>query len=127
MDIHFNVVGGFVVEVGKFISKCVYPKIESIIRFSSKIENLRKEMEKLAKFRDAIKDKVEGAEGEGYKPKLDVIEWIEDVRSWRNNGNLCKIPLQQLRHLCINAVQNADFAQKSPLKGKTSKINFEGL
>ncbi|KAF3672560.1 hypothetical protein FXO37_07450 [Capsicum annuum] len=80
MDIHFNVVGGFVVEVGKFISKCVYPKIESIIRFSSKIENLRKEMEKLAKFRDAIKDKVEGAEGEGYKPKSDVIEWIEDVR-----------------------------------------------
>ncbi|PHU30393.1 hypothetical protein BC332_02486 [Capsicum chinense] len=80
MDILFNVVGGFVVEVGKFISKCVYPKIESFIRFSSKIENLRKEMEKLAKFRDAIKDKVEGAEGEGYKPKSDVIEWIEDVR-----------------------------------------------
>ncbi|KAM3270658.1 hypothetical protein P3S67_028860 [Capsicum chacoense] len=36
-------------------------------------------MEKLAKFRVEIKEKVEGAEGEGYKPKPDVIKWIEDV------------------------------------------------
>ncbi|KAM3270950.1 disease resistance protein [Capsicum chacoense] len=79
MEIAFNAVGGSIVEVGKFVSKCIYPKIENIVRFSSKIENLRKEMEKLTKFRDEIKEKVEGAEGEGYKPKPDVIKWIEDV------------------------------------------------
>ncbi|KAF3638322.1 hypothetical protein FXO38_23282 [Capsicum annuum] len=77
-------VGGFVVEVGKFVSKCIYPKIENIVRFSSKIENLRKEMEKLTKFRDEIKEKVEGAEGEGYKRKPDVTKWIEDVQKLDN-------------------------------------------
>ncbi|KAF3620128.1 putative disease resistance protein-like, partial [Capsicum annuum] len=36
-------------------------------------------MEKVAKFRDDIKEKVEKAEEEGYKPKPDVIKWIDDV------------------------------------------------
>ncbi|PHT95820.1 hypothetical protein T459_03702 [Capsicum annuum] len=71
--------GSFVVEVGKLVSKCIYPRIENIVRFSSKIENLTNEMEKLTKFRDEIKEMVEGAEEEGYKPKPDVIKWIEDV------------------------------------------------
>ncbi|KAM3270963.1 disease resistance protein like [Capsicum chacoense] len=84
MDMLFNAVGGFVVEVGKFVSKCIYPKIKNIVRFSSKIENLRKEMEKLTKFRDEIKEKVEGAEGEGYKRKPDVTKWIEDVQKLEN-------------------------------------------
>jgi len=84
MEILINVVGGFVVEVGKFVSKCIYPKIENIVHFSSKVENLREEMEKITKFRDDIKGKVEGAEGEGYKPKPDVIKWIEDVHELEN-------------------------------------------
>ncbi|KAK4729052.1 hypothetical protein R3W88_022040 [Solanum pinnatisectum] len=36
-------------------------------------------MEKVTKFRDDIKGKVERAKGEGYKPKPDVVKWIEDV------------------------------------------------
>ncbi|KAH0643634.1 hypothetical protein KY289_034608 [Solanum tuberosum] len=84
MEILVNVVGGFVVEVGKFVSKCIYPKIETIVRFSSKVENLREEMEKITKFRDDIKGKVEGAEGEGYKPKPNVLKWIEDVHELEN-------------------------------------------
>ncbi|KAM3270958.1 hypothetical protein P3S67_029160 [Capsicum chacoense] len=84
MDILSNSVGGILVELGKFVSKCIYPKIENIICYSSKIENLGKEMEKLTKFRDDIKEKVEGAEGEGYKPKPDVIKWIEDVHGLEN-------------------------------------------
>ncbi|XP_006358393.1 disease resistance protein At4g27190-like [Solanum tuberosum] len=79
MEILINVVGGFVVEVGKFVCKCIYPKIENIVRFSSKVENLREEMEKITKLRDDIKGKTEKAKGEGYKPKPDVIKWIEDV------------------------------------------------
>ncbi|KAF3666212.1 putative nudix hydrolase 8-like [Capsicum annuum] len=71
--------GGIIVEVGKFASKCIYPKIENIVRFSSNIDNLRDEMKELTKLRDDIKGKVEGAEGEGYKPKPDVIKWIEGV------------------------------------------------
>ncbi|KAM3266884.1 hypothetical protein P3L10_003879 [Capsicum annuum] len=35
-------------------------------------------------FRDDIKEKVEGAEGEGYKPKPDVTKWIEDVQKLEN-------------------------------------------
>ncbi|KAF3679686.1 hypothetical protein FXO37_03728 [Capsicum annuum] len=76
--------GGFVVEVGKFVSKCIYPKIENIIRFSSKIENLRTEMEELTALRDDIKRKVEKVEGEGYKRKPDVIKWFEDVQKLKN-------------------------------------------
>ncbi|KAM3379739.1 hypothetical protein P3S68_012153 [Capsicum galapagoense] len=79
MEILFNAVGGIIVEVGKFASKCIYPKIENIVRFSSNIDNLRDEMKELTKLRDDIKGKVEGAEGEGYKPKPDVIKWIESV------------------------------------------------
>ncbi|KAK4363332.1 hypothetical protein RND71_018573 [Anisodus tanguticus] len=37
-------------------------------------------MDELTKFRDDIKEKVEGAEGEGYKPKPDVLKWLEDVQ-----------------------------------------------
>ncbi|KAM3266888.1 hypothetical protein P3L10_003883 [Capsicum annuum] len=79
MDILLNVLGDIIVEVEKFVCKCIYPKIENIIRFSSKIENLRKEMEELARFRDDVKAKVEVAVREGYKPKPDVVKWIEDV------------------------------------------------
>ncbi|KAH0644185.1 hypothetical protein KY284_032069 [Solanum tuberosum] len=78
MEIVFNAVGGFVVEVGKFVCKCIYPKIENIVYFSSNVENLTKEMEMLTKLRDDIKGKVEIAEGEGYKPKPDVIKWIDE-------------------------------------------------
>ncbi|KAG5568161.1 hypothetical protein H5410_064826, partial [Solanum commersonii] len=84
MEILINAVGGFVVEVGKFVCKCIYPKIENIVRFSSKIENLRDEMEKITKSRDYIKGKAEKAEGEGYKPKPDAIKWIEDVSELEN-------------------------------------------
>ncbi|PHU08432.1 hypothetical protein BC332_20292, partial [Capsicum chinense] len=79
MDILPNAVGDIVVEVGKFVSKSIYHKIENIFRFSINIENLKEEMEKVAKFRDDIKEKVEKAEEEGYKPKSDVIKWIDDV------------------------------------------------
>ncbi|XP_049369781.1 disease resistance protein At4g27190-like [Solanum verrucosum] len=79
MDILINAVGGIVVEVGKFVCKCIYPKIENIVRFSSKIENLREEMEKLTKFRDEINGKVVKDVGEGYKTKPDVIKWIKNV------------------------------------------------
>ncbi|KAF3636386.1 hypothetical protein FXO38_24208 [Capsicum annuum] len=88
MEILVNVVGGIVVEVGKFVSTCIYPKIENTVCFSSKIENLREEMAKLTKFRDDIKGKVERAEEEGYKPKPNVIKWIEDVceleKEWKS-------------------------------------------
>ncbi|XP_049410497.1 disease resistance protein At4g27190-like [Solanum stenotomum] len=79
MEILFNAVGGFFVEVGKNVCKCICPDVENTIRFSSKLKNLRNEMEKLTKFRDDIKKSVEGYEKKGYKPKLDVIQWIEDV------------------------------------------------
>ncbi|KAM3232388.1 disease resistance protein like [Capsicum annuum] len=84
MEILFNAVGGFVVEVGKFVSKCIYPKIENIVCFLSKIENLRTEMEELTALRDDIKRKVEDTEGEGYKRKPDVIKWFEDVQKLEN-------------------------------------------
>ncbi|CAN4101615.1 unnamed protein product [Withania somnifera] len=42
-------------------------------------------MEKLNKFRDDIKGKVEAAEGEGYKPKPGVLKWIEDVQKLEND------------------------------------------
>lgn len=76
--------GGFVVEVGKFVAKCIYPKNENIIRVSTKIENLREEMEKITKSRDDIEGKVKVVEGEGYKPKTDVVKWIEDVQKLEN-------------------------------------------
>ncbi|PHT40075.1 hypothetical protein CQW23_18929 [Capsicum baccatum] len=45
-------------------------------------------MAKLTKFRDDIKGKVERAEEEGYKPKPNVIKWIEDVceleKEWKS-------------------------------------------
>ncbi|MCD7466894.1 hypothetical protein HAX54_003973 [Datura stramonium] len=41
-------------------------------------------MDKLIKFRDDMNGKVEGAEGEGYKPKPDVLEWLEDVQKLEN-------------------------------------------
>ncbi|KAH0647068.1 hypothetical protein KY290_033067 [Solanum tuberosum] len=93
MEILVNVVGGFVVEVGKFVSKCIYPKIENIVHFSSKVENLREEMEKITKFRDDIKGKVEGAEGEGYKPKPDVINLRSEVSTQARNirDQLCRL------------------------------------
>ncbi|XP_009774526.1 disease resistance protein At4g27190-like [Nicotiana sylvestris] len=84
MDIIFNVVSGFVVKVGKFGSKFIFPKIVNTIHFSSDIENLRKEMEKLTKLRDDIKEKVEGAKSEGYKPKPDIFKWLQDVQKLEN-------------------------------------------
>ncbi|XP_015078113.1 disease resistance protein At4g27190-like [Solanum pennellii] len=79
MEIIFNAVGVFFVEVGKNVCKCICPDVEHTANFSSKLENLRKEMEKLSKFRDDIIKSVEGYEKKGYKSKLDVIQWIEDV------------------------------------------------
>ncbi|XP_059291860.1 disease resistance protein At4g27190-like [Lycium ferocissimum] len=85
MEILFNVASGFVVEVGKCTCRCIYPKIEDAVHFSSNIENLRKKMDKLTKYRDDIKGEVEGAKEEGYKPKPDVLKWIEDVHTLEND------------------------------------------
>ncbi|XP_009777810.1 disease resistance protein At4g27190-like [Nicotiana sylvestris] len=80
MEIIFNAVGGFVVEAGKLVCKCIYPNIENTVCFTSNVQSVREEMEKLTKFRDDIKGRVEGAEGEGYKTKPEVLQWVEDVQ-----------------------------------------------
>ncbi|KAM3270696.1 hypothetical protein P3S67_028898 [Capsicum chacoense] len=41
-------------------------------------------MEKITKSRDDIEGKVKVVEGEGYKPKTDVVKWIEDVQKLEN-------------------------------------------
>ncbi|PHT39536.1 hypothetical protein CQW23_18390 [Capsicum baccatum] len=79
MEIMTTVVSTCVVEVGRFMCRCIYPKIENVVCFSSSIDNLRKEMAQLTEFRDHIEAKVEVAVREGYKPKSDVIKWIKDV------------------------------------------------
>lgn len=84
MDILINVISGFIVEVGKFVCKCIYPNIENTVHFSSNVENLTKEMETLKELRDDKKEKVEKAEEKGYKPKSDVIKWIDDVCQLEN-------------------------------------------
>ncbi|TMW94598.1 hypothetical protein EJD97_010047 [Solanum chilense] len=99
MDFLFNTVGGIVVEVGKFVCKCIYPKIENVVRFSSKIENLREEMEKLTKFRDEIKEKTEKDEREGYKPKPEVVKWIEDVCELQNEWEDMQQPVAAAKTL----------------------------
>ncbi|KAF3634085.1 hypothetical protein FXO38_25300 [Capsicum annuum] len=96
MEILFNVVFGFVFDVAKFVSKCIYPKLENIVRFSSKFEKLRKEMEKIATFRDTIKEKVEGAEEKATNQNQMLSSGSKIFASCRKNGNLCKKALQWL-------------------------------
>ncbi|KAM3266887.1 disease resistance protein like isoform X1 [Capsicum annuum] len=79
MEIIATVVSTCVVEVGRFMCRCIYPKIENVVCFSLNIDNLRKEMEQLTEFRDDIEAKVEVAVREGYKPNPAVIKWIKDV------------------------------------------------
>ncbi|XP_009590185.1 disease resistance protein At4g27190-like [Nicotiana tomentosiformis] len=79
MDIIFSVVSSFIVEVGKFVCKCIYPQIENTIHFSSNTENARKEILKLREFKNDIKEKMERALREGYKPKPDVLKWLTEV------------------------------------------------
>ncbi|PHT39786.1 hypothetical protein CQW23_18640 [Capsicum baccatum] len=55
--------------------------------FKSNLERCYKEwdeMEELTKFRDDIKAKLEEEEKKGYKPKPDVLEWIENVHKLEN-------------------------------------------
>ncbi|WMV40191.1 hypothetical protein MTR67_033576 [Solanum verrucosum] len=85
MDMLSSVVSGFIVEVGKYMCKYIYPKIENIVCISSKIENLREEMKNLTKFRDDINAKVDEAEGEGYKPKPDVVNLRSEVFTQARN------------------------------------------
>ncbi|XP_059288749.1 disease resistance protein At4g27190-like isoform X2 [Lycium ferocissimum] len=106
MEILFNVVGGFVVEVGKCMCRCIYPKIENTVHFSSNVETLRKEMEKLTKYRDDIKGKVEGAEGEGYKPKPDVLKWLEDVEKLENEWESMQESIAVAKRLAYKCCPN---------------------
>ncbi|KAM3270763.1 hypothetical protein P3S67_028965 [Capsicum chacoense] len=69
-------------------------------------------MDKLTKFRADIKVEVEKAEGEGYKPKPNVVKWLMMFMSSRINGKLRKEPLQRQRSLCINVAQVAVFMKK---------------
>ncbi|KAM3379731.1 disease resistance protein [Capsicum galapagoense] len=75
---------------------CINPKIENVVCFSSNIDNLRDEMKELTKFRDDIKAKVEEEEKKGYKPKPDVLEWIENVHKleneWETMQEECILP-----------------------------------
>uniref|UniRef100_M1CXT4 NBS-coding resistance protein n=1 Tax=Solanum tuberosum TaxID=4113 RepID=M1CXT4_SOLTU len=47
------------------------------VKMHDVVQDVGKDMEKLTKFRDAIKEKVDGAEREGYKPKPDVLKWLK--------------------------------------------------
>ncbi|XP_049387658.1 disease resistance protein At4g27190-like [Solanum stenotomum] len=95
-----------VIEVGKLVCQCIYPKMENIVCFSSKIENLSEEMEKLKKLREDIKGKVEIAEGEGYKPKPDVVKWIEDVEKVENDWGTMKESIEAAKMLTYKCCPN---------------------
>ncbi|PHT96184.1 hypothetical protein T459_04066 [Capsicum annuum] len=67
--------------------------------FKSNLERCYKEwdeMKELTKFRDDIKAKVEEEEKKGYKPKPDVLEWIENVHKleneWETMQEECILP-----------------------------------
>ncbi|KAG5580008.1 hypothetical protein H5410_050635 [Solanum commersonii] len=124
MDIRISVVSGCVVEVGKFMYKCSYPKIENIVCFSLNIEILRTEMEKLTNFRDDIKETVEGNEGKGYKPKPDVLKWIKDVRQLEIEWKTMQESIATTRHLRIRVVQIAAFVQKLKEVGESFGSNL---
>jgi len=79
-----DILSNAVIVVGKFVCKCIYPKIENIVRFSSKIENLSMEIDKLTWLREDIRVMVQAAEREGYKPKPNVLKWIEDAHELEN-------------------------------------------
>ncbi|KAH0647059.1 hypothetical protein KY290_033057 [Solanum tuberosum] len=122
---------GFVVEVGKFISKCIYPKIENIVCFSSNVENLRDEMEKLTKLRDDIKGKVEIAEGEGYKPKPDVIKWIDDVHELENEWETMQESIATAKMLTYKCCPNCSlrsevFTQARNIRDQLCKLTEVG-
>lgn len=53
---------------------------------------------------------MEGAEGEGYRQKLDISKWIEDVSKLKNDWEL--------------KPESIAVVKKSPLKHTTSEINF---
>ncbi|XP_070021102.1 disease resistance protein At4g27190-like isoform X2 [Nicotiana sylvestris] len=106
MEIIFNAVGGFVVEAGKKVCKCIYPKIENTVRFTSNVESVREEMENLTKFRDDIKGKVEGAEGEGYKPKPEVLQWVEDVQKLETDWESMKEDIAAAKRVAYKCCPN---------------------
>ncbi|KAM3270957.1 hypothetical protein P3S67_029159 [Capsicum chacoense] len=127
MDILSNSVGGILVELGKFVSKYFYPKIENIIRFSTKIENLRKEMEKLAKFRDDIKEKLEGAEREGYKPKPDVVKLIEDVQKLENEWEAMQESISVAKTLVYKCCPKCRLRSEVSAQAKNIRDQFRKL
>ncbi|PHT39945.1 hypothetical protein CQW23_18799 [Capsicum baccatum] len=80
-------------------------------------------MKDLTNFSNDIKGKVEENEEKGYKLKPNVLEWIENVNELEDKWETT----QGKRILYINIVQIAAFDWKSPLKQRTSEINFAGL
>ncbi|KAK6781492.1 hypothetical protein RDI58_019288 [Solanum bulbocastanum] len=102
-----EIVSSAVVEVGKVVCKCIYPKMENIVCFSSNVENLTKEMETLRKLNvDSIKRKVERDVGEGYKPKPDVLKWIEDVEKVKNDWETMKESIEAAKTLTYKCCPN---------------------
>ncbi|XP_049388804.1 disease resistance protein At4g27190-like [Solanum stenotomum] len=63
-------------------------------------------MEKLKKLREDIKGKVEIAEGEGYKPKPDVVKWIEDVEKVENDWGTMKESIEAAKMLTYKCCPN---------------------
>ncbi|OIT03879.1 PREDICTED: disease resistance protein At4g27190-like [Nicotiana attenuata] len=124
MEIIFNAVAGFVVEVGKLVCKCIYPKIENTVRFTSNVQSVREEMEKLTKFRDISKGRWKELREKAINQNQMFSSGSNMFKTWRLTGNLCN---KTFRWLHINVVQIAVFARKSPLKHESCEINFATL
>ncbi|PHT39781.1 hypothetical protein CQW23_18635 [Capsicum baccatum] len=84
-------------------------------------------MEKLAKFRDDIKEKLEGAEREGYKPKPDVVKLIEDVQKLENEWEAMQESISVAKTLVYKCCPKCRLRSEVSAQAKNIRDQFRKL
>ncbi|KAH0644180.1 hypothetical protein KY284_032064 [Solanum tuberosum] len=122
-----DILSNAVIVVGKFVCKCIYPKIENIVRFSSKIENLSMEIDKLTWLREDIRVMVQAAGVQGYKPKPNVLKWIEDAHELENEWKAMQERIATTKRLTFKCCPKCSLRVKVSTQAQNIRENLSRL
>ncbi|KAF8409542.1 hypothetical protein HHK36_005620 [Tetracentron sinense] len=102
MDALVSIVGTIVVEAGRVLCGCEYPKINSLVKFQSNLDALKRDMKSLIDLENSLKEELVSEERNGKVATTQVNEWLREVEAIEltvnsiqagtitNNENLCR-------------------------------------
>ncbi|KAF8409496.1 hypothetical protein HHK36_005572 [Tetracentron sinense] len=81
MDALLSILGTIVVESGRILCGCVYPKINSLVKLQSNLDALKRDIKGLIDLKNSLKEELVSEGRNGKVATTQVNEWLREVEA----------------------------------------------